>query len=335
MNKKSFMGGLIAVGVVFLLLRQIDLNQLGSALLGVRPEILVLGLATQLAVMWIKALRWGVTMRGATGRCVRHVFRASMIGFAGNLVLPARLGELIRVDVIDKHNQIGRPLALTTIALTQLFDLLALTVYFLIVSIWATRLLAPHLWGVSVIGFVMVAMLLSMVMLRHKPQLFRAAAEPLFRRIPRAMERPLRWYLDLFVTGLGVLGQGRLLIQVALLTIALWSLETVSTHLMLMAFHIEVSLIVTAILVVVVNLSFAFPVTPGNVGITQGLTVFILGAFDIPQVAALAYSMGFQGAASLLVVGLGLVIFYQEGLSFRLLRKSTPTEVFGQSSAQG
>jgi uncharacterized protein (TIRG00374 family) len=266
---------------------------------------------------------------------MHDVFRASVIGFAGNLVLPARLGELIRVVVIDKHNQIGRTLALTTLALTQMFDMLALAVYFLIASIWSARLLAPHLLGVSAMGFLMVAMLLSMVMLRWKPHLLTVMAEPLLRRLPRAMERPLRWYLDLFVKGLGVLGHGPLLIQAALLTIVVWSLETVSTHLMLTAFHIQVRPIVTVILVVVTNLSFAFPVTPGNVGITQGLAVFLLGAFQIPQVAALAYSIGFQGAVSLLIVGLGLIFFYQEGLSFRLLRKPPPLKAYDQPSAQG
>lgn len=47
---------------------------------------------------------------------------ASLIGFAGNVLLPARLDELLRVGVIDKYNQIGRSVALTTIVLTQLFD---------------------------------------------------------------------------------------------------------------------------------------------------------------------------------------------------------------------
>src|SRR5215813_2964765 len=99
--------GLVIVGfLVGLLFYQMDLRQLGVALLDVRAGLLAIGLATQLAVMWIKSIRWGIALRGATSRPVRRTFSATMIGLAGNVLLPARLGELVRVSVIDKHNQI-------------------------------------------------------------------------------------------------------------------------------------------------------------------------------------------------------------------------------------
>src|SRR6266850_5692903 len=156
--------GLAAVVCLFgLLLHRVDLQQLGTALLKVHTGLLAMGLATQLIVIWIKSIRWAIVIRGATGRPVYRALSASLIGFAGNVLLPARLGELLRVGVIDKHNQIGRSMALTTIVLTQLFDLLGLVGYFLLVSISATSLLATHRWEIGLLGILIILTLGSLV----------------------------------------------------------------------------------------------------------------------------------------------------------------------------
>jgi uncharacterized membrane protein YbhN (UPF0104 family) len=88
-----------------------------------------------------------------------------------------------------------------------------------------------------------------------------------------------------------------------------------------------------SILVVVLNLSFAFPITPGNVGITQGISVFLLGAFAVTKVSALAYSIGAQGATYLLIVSLGIICFYLEGMDLDVFRRTLQKETSGKPAA--
>ncbi|MGH7380633.1 MAG: lysylphosphatidylglycerol synthase transmembrane domain-containing protein [Candidatus Methylomirabilales bacterium] len=316
------MGMVLAACLLALLLRQVDLRQLGMALLEVHVGFLAIGLAIQLAVMWIKSVRWGITIRGATGRPVRQAFSASMIGFAGNVLLPARLGELIRVGVIDKHNQIGWSLALTTVGLTQLFDLLVLVSYFLVVSIWATSLFMAHRWTMIFLGGMVLLMLGILVVLQQRSQPLHAWLLRIRPRLPNVLERRISRYAELFVKGLGVLSKSHMVSQIFLLTIVAWGLETIAAYLMLLAFHISATLLMASILIVVLNLSFAFPITPGNVGITQAVSVFLLSAFGVTKVSALAYSIGSQGTTYLLIVSLGMICFHREGMDLSLFRRA-------------
>lgn len=321
MKKKTFVALLMAACLCALLLHQVDLRQLGRALLEVQPGLLAVGLLGQLIVMWIKSIRWAVVIRGATGRPVCRALSASIIGFAGNVLLPARLGELLRVGIIDKHNQIGWSVALTTVGLTQLFDLLSLTGYFLLISIWATGLLAIHRWEVGVLGILIVSTLGVLVAVQHKASLLHAVLLPIQRKLPDTLKSHLTRYTELFVQGLSVLGKRRLLGRLLLLTIATWALETASTYLILLAFHIDATLTMAAILVVVLNLSFAIPITPGNIGVTQAISVFLLGTFGVAPAYALAYSIGAQGAIQLLIVSLGMLCLHREGMSLNVFRR--------------
>jgi glycosyltransferase 2 family protein len=220
------MGLVVVVCLFILLLHQVDLQQLGRALLEVHPGLLALGLIAQLIVIWIKSFRWEIAIRAATGQPVRRALSASIIGFAGNVLLPARLGELLRVGVIDKHNQMGWSVALTTVGLTQLFDLLSLVGYFLLVSIWATSLVATDRWEIGLLGIVIILMLASLVAVQHKASLLRTALLPIHRKLPDALKRHLTRYAELFVQGLSILGKGQLLVGLLLLTLSVWSFET-------------------------------------------------------------------------------------------------------------
>lgn len=277
MTKKSLIGLVVVVGLFALLLHRVDLQQLGRALLEVHIGFLTVGLIAQLIVIWIKSIRWAIAIRGATHRPVYGALSASIIGFAGNILL--------------------------------------------LVSIWATGLLATHRWEVGLLAIVIILAFGSLVALQRKAPLFHAVLLPVHQKLPDALKRYLTRYTELFVQGLSVLGDGHLLGWLLLSTISVWGLETASTYWMLQAFHITPTLLMTALLVVVVNLSFVVPITPGNIGITQAVSVFLLGTFGVIPVSALAYGIGAQGASQLLIVGLGMICLYREGMCADLFHR--------------
>lgn len=317
--KKQMIISIVCVaGLLGLLLRRVDLQQVYTALLGVRIGLMALALAVFLSVMWIKSLRWGIAIHHVTGCAVKRVFSACMIGFAGNLLLPARLGELFRVIVLNKHNQISRFIALTSVGIIQLFDLLALVGYFMLIGLWTTTIFTAYGWTVSLVGLMALIILGGLILVQLKLPRLRAWLLPLCMRLPEAVYRYISEYATLFMQGLGILGKGWVLIQVLLLTIVVWGLETAAVYIMLHAFHIEATPAMAAMATVASSLSFAFPLTPGNVGTFQVINVLILATFGVTRESALAYSIGAQGVTYPFIVGLGLVCCYREGMIFDL-----------------
>ena len=110
-----------------------------------------------------------------------------------------------------------------------------------------------------------------------------------------------------------------------------WCLETAAMCSALSAFGIQPDVMIAALLVVTLNLSFAVPLTPGNIGTHQLISVLILSLFGIERAAALSFSIGYQGTVHLMIVLIGGAFFCREGLSLDALRR----EAGGRQSASG
>src|SRR5260370_26858385 len=89
-------GLLAAFGVVCYL--GISQKQLVESLHGVSGEPLVFAAAGGLVLMALQSLRWWVVMRPLLDLCYAQAFRAMVVGFFFNLLLPARGGALLRVQ---------------------------------------------------------------------------------------------------------------------------------------------------------------------------------------------------------------------------------------------
>ena len=68
---------------------------------------------------------------------------ATMIGFTANNVLPARLGEVIRPYLLERHEKVGFGRALATIGLARVFDLIGLAL--LLLFTWAILAASPRI----------------------------------------------------------------------------------------------------------------------------------------------------------------------------------------------
>ena len=316
---RAIVGLLIGIGVLAVLLSRLELQQLGMVLWDAHIGLLAIGLGLRVIGMWIKAVRWAFTIRVATGHPVQRAFSASLIGFAGNVILPARMGELIRASIMDKYNQTSLPLALTTISITQLLDLLVLLGCFLVISMWVTSLFLEHRRIISLLAIVLVGALGGLIVLQRKAQSLRALVLPMCKRLPDTLNRLLTRYIHLCLQGLSILNKGAAMSWALLLTFAVWGLETWATYLMLQGFHIRPTVLMAMVLMVGLNLSYIFPITPGNLGVAQAMSIILLGTFGVTRESALAYSIGSESLACLIILGLGVVCFYREKIQLNTL----------------
>jgi hypothetical protein len=279
----------------------------------ISPALLAAALALQALAQLMKAQRWSLVLRAATRTPVAGALGAALVGAAANLVLPARLGELVRVQWVARRGGVSRTLALTAVGVTQLFDLLALGGLLLPLSLAAAlRATVGPTAALALVGATLGGLTL-VVALHRRPERLQTAMERLARVLPGRYASALRYYADQFTAGLRLLGAGRTLGAALLLTIGAWTLEVASVRLALQAFWPPAGLISALALTVVLNLAFLLPLTPGNVGPHQFLCVAVLGAYGVPAATALAFSLSLQGACAALVLAMGLSALAADG----------------------
>jgi uncharacterized membrane protein YbhN (UPF0104 family) len=122
---------------------------------------------------------------------------------------------------------------------------------------------------------------------------------------------------------LAILHDPRVLAQMLAFTGVVWALEAVAMGAALAAFHVEAGPASVVLLMVALNLTFVVPLTPGNLGTHQLVSVLVLGAVGTTNAEALAFSLGLQGTAYVMTLALGAVYFHREGIDFATIRRET------------
>lgn len=321
--RKFLLGMAIAGAILCGLLHRVELGALGDALIRVDLRLLGIALGLKLVVMHLKARRWTLALNGGAGPIRRRrVFGASMIGYAGNVVLPARLGEVARVLVVSRHNDLSRSQAISSVGVTQMLDLLVLAAYFVLVSaLSASGSILGRRPTVAVLVATATALVIVLGLAQCRHASVRARFEPWLARLPARWGRRATGLLDGLIEGLRSIGHSWTAAVMLWHTLLVWFLETMAMVAALLAFGIAADATIAALLVVTLNLSFAVPLTPGNIGTHQLISVFVLSLVGVGRVDALSFSVGYQGAVHLLIILLGGAFFFREGLSLGMLRR--------------
>lgn len=312
MWKRVLLGVFLALLILYLLGRKVDAAEVLALLAKTRLDLLLVALAGAFVSLWLKGERWSLAIAaGARPRPRKRLFAATVIGTAGNLLLPARLGDLARVLVFRKHNQVPAARSLIASWSAQLFDMLAVAVILLVAgSAFASR---------RVLGLVLgglLALLAAFALVVRRPDW----AERLEKRLlPRFLHAKLAGLLASGRQGLHFLNHPPTLAAILILTAAVWVVETLILIVALRAFGLSLGLGVAALLAAAIGLSFALPLTPGNIGTYQLVCILVLGAAGVERDAAFAFGLGYQAVSLVVVAVCGMILLQREGMDVRAL----------------
>jgi hypothetical protein len=109
--------------------------------------------------------------------------------------------------------------------------------------------------------------------------------------------------------------------RVVLSSLALWASAFLVVTSYVKAFGMEVPWYAPLFLVVVSNLGLAVPSSPGGVGVAHFLYVASLSVFGVSKSSGVALAIVMHGVGFILVVGIGLVALWREGLNWAVISR--------------
>src|SRR5262249_49003588 len=118
----QFAASLIIAGLIFYaLLEHFDLQQALESARQARPSLLAVGVALMVLSYLLRGARWRIWESSLS---YWDSLRLILIGFMGNNVLPARLGEILRAHcaAAKTSDDRGRTTALASIAAERILD---------------------------------------------------------------------------------------------------------------------------------------------------------------------------------------------------------------------
>jgi len=291
-------------------------KEIGRILAGANVPLILVASGFLLTTSVARAWRWRHLLRDEQVS-FRHRLTSTLIGFAGNNVLPGRLGEPLRCWAISRlDGRIGFWQAAGSILVERLFDLtaaLALLVAFLGLAPFPPDAAVRNAAFLTRIeedaGRIALAVLVVVVVVVVLAGRRLGSSQGWYARVGRL--------IGSVQDGFAGVRSMRAMAMSALYTVVLWSAMLVFELLMLHAFGFtELGLRHALGLLVVLSFAIALPQAPAGVGVVQLASETTLTMlFGMPLDRAKAFAIGLWACQVGVVVGAGAVALWVEGLS--------------------
>lgn len=322
MRRLLQVGLALAVTALMLLyaLWGVDFPRLGRLLAGADYRLLLPFEGALVLFFAFTGLRWNLILRSQGRYSLRQSAPAMMIGFAGNNVLPAHLGELVRAVVFGRQFGVPATAVFMTLVVERLLDVLAILLFYFLAVLTIDPFPADIRLGAQVVGAVMAVACVGIVVFLRFPLAFVRVWERSSRWLPQAIQARGTALLHNAATGLATLKSPLLLAAMVGHSLLKWVSCGVMVWLALLAFGTHIPFSVSMIVIAVIALALTVPTAPGFVGTMQAAFVFALGPFGVPQESALAASVLYLVAQWLPVTAVGALCFAATGLRLREVR---------------
>jgi glycosyltransferase 2 family protein len=326
---KALVGIGISALLLYLTFRRMDLAEVWLNLRGVNVGLYLLSSAAATFVFWIRAWRWRGILEPIARVPFRSRFAAVTIGFMGNNLLPARVGEFLRAYSLSRMAPVSTVASLASLVIERVFDgVLVISLLFLSMSLPGFPAVARgegvaytgYARGAGVLLVVIIAVLLGLVFM---PRRSVALVERMVEVLPKGVRRPIVDALEAFLTGVGILRNPLLLVRATAWSIVLWLFNAVGFWIAFHAFGLPLPFTAALFFQSAIALAVSVPSGPAFVGVYHGAAVFVLSnMWGAPPAAAGAFAVGFHIAGFIPVTIIGLYYAWRMGLSFGEVRAS-------------
>jgi len=257
--------------LLWLTISQIDIGDAKSTLADARYRPMLIAVACYWFAIAIRISRWQLLLSQTKRLTYGEVGRSLIVGYTVNNLLPARLGELFRVDFVRREYGVARSAVLGSVIVERLADLIA-----------AMALLGFGLAFASFKGDISAIVLTALIAAAAIAAAIGGLSVVVFWRqhILRDRFRWLNERLEILTRSITALGP-RIVTVVAVMTVAIWTLEMLAVAFVMAGFGVFAAVADLSLINGAAAFSTLVPSAPGYVGSLQAAYVLTFTALGL------------------------------------------------------
>jgi glycosyltransferase 2 family protein len=312
----------ISLALLIYLFARVDYGQLWFSLRSADLPLLLIASVLLVVTLVMRAWRWQYLLKPLKSVGFSNSMSATAIGLMANMILPVRLGEIVRAVVLGQRERIDKSACFATVVVDRLLDgftiLFILLVLLLVAPLpfdqgWQQRLR----WG-GVAFFILYAGVFALLLYLHRaPTQVLQGVRHFCSRLPTRWVDRFCQFLESFSEGLHSLDHREYLGQIMATSLVLWVSIGIYNYLIVLAFHLHLPPTVGFILLVAQAAAVMLPASPGFVGTHHAASVACLSLWGVPPEAALSVALVMHAIGYFLTVAIGAVYLWALGLSIR------------------
>ncbi len=309
----------VAISVLFLwrALRGLKLDEVGDVVAGANYIWLVPGVLVYFIGVWIRAWRWHFLLKPLKEISTKKMFPIVTIGYMGNNIFPARLGEVLRAVFLKRREEVPISASLATIIVERIFDGVVMLAFVFLNLSELTKLTGDsgflgNIQQAAIIGTsVFIGALVVFLLAAMFPKVTaKIGTWFIIKFLPAKLEEKMLGFMNKFLDGLISLRSPANVLMVFFTSAIIWLLETGKYWFVMHAFNFKVSFFALMLMNGIVNLATTIPSAPGYVGTFDLPGIAVLTAYGIDHATAAGYTLVLHAALWLPITLLGLYYFF-------------------------
>ncbi len=268
----------------------------------------------------VRCQRWQLLLRPVGAIPMVPLLSATAIGFLCNMILPLRVGEVVRPVLLARRTGVPVSSVFASVLLERLLDMLTILVFLGLVMTLIPVSDTIRQSGIVFVGLAIFAVT-AVVGLQRQHPLAIGLMRWLLARMPANVRERGEAALQSFIEGLQGIGEGPVLARVLAYSVYLWIVIASVFGIGFWACDLPVPTVSGALaLVTIVAGAVSAPSAPGFIGTFQAGCILALGLFGVSRADAVPYAFVVWGAQWLTQIVLGVVFLLRENVSFRDVR---------------
>jgi hypothetical protein len=310
----------VALGVLFtwLAMREVDFRQMGDYLATVEYWYVLPYIALMVVIHFLRIWRWGLLLSPVGHVPFRRLLPIASVGFLAIVLLPFRMGELVRPYLVAERGRISFSAALGTCVVERVVDgLLVVGMLFTALAFVDT----PIPRGVVTSGYVALAIFGGVLAALIVALLKRDASLRFWRRalglLSHRLAEKLTGMLAAFIDGLRALPDFRRIAGVIGLSVVYWLLSVAGIWLLFRAFHFDLPITAAFVLMGILVIGIMVPGGPGFAGPFEiAVKVALVDLFLVSSAANAGYTIVLHGLQFGFQLAMGVLFLFSTHVSF-------------------
>jgi len=246
-------------------------------------------------------------------------FKLHIASFGLNVVLPARLGDLALIAFL-RVKGIKTAQSAAIVLQTRILDLLALLVLAIPLLSFTLGLSSPFWIASTLAACLLIVLVIVGIVSLDKKQRIAEVLEKLKTSRPKAVFNAVLDKLkEAYATYHHMITDGTLFVRTAAASLAIWVSEAVCCYLIALALSSRIPLPSVIIALSVANIGKGIPLTPGGLGIYEGILSAVLVLFGVPYGTAVVVAVLDHNLKKVFNLLWGIPVAAGMGMSIRKL----------------
>lgn len=312
-------GSILGIGLIWMWLSYIPLDEVKEYFKDISPLYVILASICYLLAYFVRSFRWNLILRQTIRIPVKDSWLYAMGGNLVNYLIPIRAGELVKTWFIKKNHHVGMAHTLPSVFIDKTFDTLGIVSVIILIPFLPIRINLALGILLMLLGLVFLFSLSIILLAAWRKNMVMKLFHILLRLLPQRFRLRLEGFIRQFVDGLNLFEHNPLMLIGAILLTGLGVfLDGLYFYLLFVSFGIEFSFLMVLFGYTLINLSYALPQPPAQLGSNEWMMIIIFSlGFSLTKSSAsaimafahilTAFLMGVVGTAAFAISGYEVV----------------------------